>query len=123
GSATSGTGTYHYRTGTYLYRRARGRVSSWLLPCSAARRRRRRTWPGSGGGFLDLRLHGDLLAVGLGLDQRQHLLAVLVVELGRLELGRQRVDQLLGHLELPVGGLGLLDLADLVQAVRREHLV
>src|SRR3712207_8603488 len=53
----------------------------------------------------------------LALDQLEHLLAVLVVVAGRIEVRRQRVDQLLGHLELAVGGLELLGLRQVVEVV------
>src|SRR5271165_3988074 len=57
---------------------------------------------GRGVELLGLRLDRDLLAGGLALDQVEHLLAVFVVELRGLEFGRQRVDQLFGHLQLAV---------------------
>ena len=75
------------------------------------------------GRLLGLGLHGDLLARGLALDQVEHALAVLVLELGGVELGRQRLDQLLGHGQLALGGLGLGERVELVDPVRREHLV
>src|SRR5262249_54462982 len=50
--------------------------------------------------LLGLRLDRDLLAGGLALDQVEHAFAVLVVVPARVELGRQRRDQLLGHLQL-----------------------
>ncbi len=56
-------------------------------------------------GLRRLGLDGDLLARRLALDQLEHLLAVLVAVLLRLEVRRQRVDQLLGHLQLAVGDL------------------
>ncbi len=46
--------------------------------------------------LLGFRLHRDLLALGLALDQREHLVAVGVVVLLRLEVAGQRSDQLLG---------------------------
>ena len=70
-----------------------------------------------------LGLDGDLLAVGLALDQLEHLLAVLVVVLRGLEVRRQRVDQLLGHLELAVGGLEVLGRGQLVEVVGGHDLV
>ena len=69
------------------------------------------------------RLDRDLLAVGLGLDQLEHLLAVLVVVLRGLEVRRQRVDQLLGHLELAVRGLEVLGRGHVVEVVGRHDLV
>ena len=70
-----------------------------------------------------LRLDGDLLAVRLALDQLEDLLAVLVVVLRRLEVRGQRVDQLLGHLELAVRGLEVLRLGHVVEVVGGHDLV
>ena len=57
------------------------------------------------------RLHGDLLALRLALDQVEHLLAVGVAVLLRLEVAGERVDQLLGDVELALGRLDLGRLA------------
>ena len=80
---------------------------------AAARRRRSRARTASrlafralirsGAGARDLlgrRLHGDLLARRLALDQREHLLAVGVAVLLGLEVPGERVDQLPCDLEL-----------------------
>ena len=60
------------------------------------------------------RLDGDLLALGLALDQVEHALAVRVLVLRGLEVARQRVDELLGHGQLLLGRLAVLH-GDLVQ--------
>ena len=70
-----------------------------------------------------LRLDRDLLARGLALDQVEHLVAVLVAVLGGVELARQRVDQLLGHLQLALGRLQVLGLRQVVEVVVRHDLV
>ncbi len=84
-------------------------------PSSARRRRRASTAArlasraairsGAGAVSSASRLHRDLLARRLALDQVEHPLAVLVVVLRGIELARQRVDQLLGHRQLAVGRL------------------
>src|SRR4051794_19117042 len=74
-------------------------------------------------GLLDLRLHGDLLAGGLALDEREHLLAVGVVVLVRLPLAGQRLDELLGDRELAVVGLRLAGGVELVDALGVDDLV
>src|SRR5436190_16951642 len=51
-------------------------------------------------------LGDDLLALRLALEQRQHLLAVVVLVLLDVEVRRQRSDQLLGHLQLALARLG-----------------
>src|SRR4029450_5796525 len=48
-----------------------------------------------------------LLTGGLALDEAEHLLAVLVLELRGIECRCQRLDQLLGHRELALGDLDL----------------
>ena len=72
-------------------------------------------------GLRRLGLHGDLLAGGLALDQLEHLLAVLVLVLLGLEVRRERVDQLLGHLQLAVGDLEVLGLGQVVDLARARR--
>src|SRR5207253_1734108 len=52
------------------------------------------------------RLHRDLLAVSLALDQLEHLLAIGVAIFVRLEISGQRSDQLLGDVHLALVRLG-----------------
>ena len=58
-------------------------------------------------GLLGGRLGDDLLALGLALEQRQHLLAIVVLVFADVELRRQGLDQLLGHLQLALARLGV----------------
>ena len=66
----------------------------------------------------------DLLAGGLAVDQRQHLVAVLVVVLLGVEVPRQRLHELARHVELAFGrrgsGLGHRPLAARARAPRRR---
>ena len=75
-----------------------------------------------GFGSSETRLH-DLLAPRLSLDQRHQLLAVLVAVLVGVEVGAQRLDQLLGHLELALGQLAAVLGDHVVELLRRDHLV
>src|SRR5205085_12303412 len=45
-------------------------------------------------------LRDDLFALRLALEQREHLLAVVVLVLADVEIGAERSDELLGHLQL-----------------------
>ena len=54
-----------------------------------------------------------LLAGRLPLDEAEHLLAVLVLELLGIERRCQRLDELLGHRELALGDLDLVRFLDL----------
>ena len=104
-----------------------------LLGCRS-RRRRRLLGAGAGQARLERghevehlgRLLGrggrhDLLARGLALDEREHLLAVLVVVLLGIELAGERVHQLARHVQLALARLGAPSRSTL--AVGREHLV
>ena len=64
-----------------------------------------------------------LLALRLALDQRQDLVAVLVAVLGGVEVGGERVDQRLGHLELLLGRLAVRGVELVRDLVRRDDLV
>ena len=68
-------------------------------------------------------LDDDLLAGGLLLDHLQDGLAVGVLVLGRLELAGQRLDQLLGDVDLALVGLDVLGGGDVVQAGGVDDLV
>src|SRR5437764_458353 len=66
---------------------------------------------------------GDLLAGGLALDEREDLLAVGVAVLARLEVPGERLDELLGDRQLLVGGLDLVGVGQVVEALRIDDLV
>src|SRR5688572_11715872 len=83
-------------------------------------------------GVLDLGRLRDLATALLGLQKRGHRLAVVVGELGRVELAGHRGDQRLGHLQLlrPDGDVlveeaevGLTDLVGPPHRVQHEHPV
>ena len=69
------------------------------------------------------RLHGDLLAGRLALDEVEDLLAVGVVVLVGLERSRERLDELLGDVELALGDVDVGRGRDLVDAVGLDDLV
>ena len=69
------------------------------------------------------RLDGDLLALRLALDEREDLLAVGVLVLLELERARQRVDELLGDVELARVDLDVLGGGELVDRRRVDDLV
>src|SRR5947207_1691004 len=69
------------------------------------------------------RLDGDLLAGGLSLDESEHLLAVGVAVLLGLELAGERVHELLGDVELAIGGADLAVARDVVDGVGIDDLV
>src|SRR4051812_35777032 len=78
-------------------------------------------------GLLGGWLHGDVLALRLALDELENLLAVRVAVLLRVERARQRVDELLGDLELARVDLDVRDRLQLLERrgvddlVREDH--
>src|SRR3954471_934458 len=74
-------------------------------------------------GLLALRLHGDLLAGRLALDQREDLLAIGVAVLAGLPLAGERLDELLGDRQLAVVDLDLVRGIELVDALGIDDLV
>jgi hypothetical protein len=68
-------------------------------------------------------LDHDVLALGLALDQVEQLLAVLVAVLVRVEVGGQRIDQLLRHLDLALVDPHLVVREHAVEVVGLDDLV